>query len=194
MTFLKQLIEVESCEPLNYNNKFVRWFKPIIVNEDIKLSIQASYCHYCNPRQTLSDISDYYTMEMAILKRDEFVSVNEVTDNKILIEQFANYYDETIYGFVPVDLIEELYIDLLTQMINSSSNNNYVVDLRKKRSMEDIFNDFVDLQYTVRNLGSIVQNEGITVTDEQLNEWIGLVNSSIDKLNLLKADVELLFK
>lgn len=61
---------------------------------------------------------------------------------------------------------------------------------REKRNMEEMFNDFQTLGMTVsRRLGSLIQNEGIEVNDEQMMEWVDSVNDTINKLNSLKEDV-----
>jgi hypothetical protein len=120
MEFIKRLIERNS--PYTYNNEDTgfRIYKALQMDDDVLLSIQASYGHYCTPRQTL-DIELYSAMELAILKNGKFVSVDQVTDNTSLIEKFDEYYEGMVYGFVPVELLEELYQELKQEVTNNES-------------------------------------------------------------------------
>lgn len=85
----------------------------IYFNYDIELSIQGSYCHYCIPRENL-DYEKYTSMEFALFdhKKDKLIQVSDVLN--ILPEEdvWSDYYDGSIYGYVPVELIEKLYQEL----------------------------------------------------------------------------------
>jgi hypothetical protein len=81
---------------------------------EYEMSIQASYAHYCEPRETLEDITQYTEMELAIFKGGKWVQPRN--DEKI--KQFPRYeeleerYEEgnvTVAGWVPVDLLQDLY-------------------------------------------------------------------------------------
>lgn len=93
----------------NYEDNGFRMYEGINIG-GVTLSIQASYGHYCSPRLTLPK-EDYNSMELAIIKND-FVSADKVIDEDDLIEALAHYYNGTIYGYVPVILLEELYQEL----------------------------------------------------------------------------------
>jgi hypothetical protein len=80
-----------------------------IKKDDISLSIQASYGHYCTPRLTLSDLNDYSSMEFALIKEGEFIQVKDILPNFSALEEIEEYFDGSVYGYVPVNLIEELY-------------------------------------------------------------------------------------
>lgn len=119
MEFINKLVETDESTVYKnvefqygtYEDMGFRQFEAIRVNDTIWLSIQASYGHYCSPRKTLS--KELYTnMELAIFKNDEFAPVSSVTKNEELINKFDEYYEGTVYGYVPVELIEELYQDL----------------------------------------------------------------------------------
>ncbi|WHY01845.1 hypothetical protein [Neobacillus sp. DY30] len=60
---------------------------------------------------------------------------------------------------------------------------------RKKRNMKDMFEEFDQISSNVKALSGIVQNQGTTVSDEYLMEWIDSVNGQINQLNSLKEDV-----
>ena len=80
------------------------------------LSIQGSNTHYCTPRQSLP-VDIYSSMELAIInKKGSLVSINRSN----LIRKFSRYSElverayslnskATVYGYVPVDLINDLY-------------------------------------------------------------------------------------
>jgi hypothetical protein len=86
----------------------------IRINENVELSIQASYAHYCNPRKTTT-LNEYTEMELAVFEDNKFVPVERVMNNEILIDRFKEYYEGMVYGFVPVELLEELYQELINQ-------------------------------------------------------------------------------
>lgn len=79
-----------------------------ILFDDFSLSIQASYAHYCIPRKTLKDLKEYAAMEFALLKEGEFISVRELLPDFKRLFEIESYHD-TVYGYVPVDLIEDMF-------------------------------------------------------------------------------------
>lgn len=101
---LKEADELENCK----GEMEFRMFEAVKTNSNIELSIQASYAHYCSPRLTLP-VGMYDSVELAIFRDNEFTSIEEVTQNKELIEELNDYYEGTVYGYVPVEIIEELY-------------------------------------------------------------------------------------
>jgi hypothetical protein len=80
------------------------------------LSIQGSKWNYCSPRQTLS-VDLYTEMELAIInKKGSMVSINRSS----LLRKFKRYNElidradslnssATVYGYVPVSLLNDLY-------------------------------------------------------------------------------------
>lgn len=115
MEFIKKLVETESSENQRKHDENLTWrgFGHLQIS-DVSLSVQASYAHYCNPRKTLKDLSEYTTMEFALIRNGEFASVKEVLPNFSALEEIEKYED-TVYGFVPVELIEKLYQELQYQ-------------------------------------------------------------------------------
>jgi len=82
-----------------------------------KLSIQGSNGHYCSPRDTINPL--YYSdMELAIFKGDKWVNPNR--DKKIkafpryseLMERCDGVSKYTVYGYAPVELLNDLYLYL----------------------------------------------------------------------------------
>lgn len=88
-----------------------------IMAGNYKLSIQGSTGHYCSPRETIHP-SRYYTMELAIFRlKGGFLKVSKSS----ILRKFERY-DElceradgpmsgttVVFGYVPIDLIEDLY-------------------------------------------------------------------------------------
>jgi hypothetical protein len=81
------------------------------------LSIQGSEGHYCSPRQTLyPDL--YEDMEIAIFCNEEWVHPTKSRKLKAfpryneLIERADGISPITVYGYVPIDLINDLYLYL----------------------------------------------------------------------------------
>ncbi|TYS68673.1 hypothetical protein FZC76_06925 [Sutcliffiella horikoshii] len=120
MEFIKKLVETDGSlkmkeygQPIGtYEDMGFRMFKQVKISDEVGLSIQASYGHYCSPRKTLP-LEMYSSMELAIFKDGEFVSVQEVTENKEVISELSEHYEGTVYGGVPVETLEKLYKDLI---------------------------------------------------------------------------------
>jgi hypothetical protein len=120
MKIIEMLVEQENSKQsrekmksmgLLANNRQYKWVEA----GEHKLSIQASEYHYCEPRETLEDLSRYTAMEIAIFKGGEWVQPRN--DEKI--KQFPRYeelidrYEEggttSVGGWIPIDLIQDLY-------------------------------------------------------------------------------------
>ncbi len=81
--------------------------KGIEFNNGLRLSIQGSFGHYCTPRKTLS-YNKYERMEFALCTEQGFKDVKDYINT----DKYDNYFDGSVYGYVPVSLIEELYQNL----------------------------------------------------------------------------------
>ena len=120
MNLLNKLIETEDSKKMSergllfgsYEDMGFRLFEHIKINDKVSLSVQASYAHYCQPRKTLP-LDQYESMELAILKNNKFASVDKIINDEILIEKLNEFYEGTVYGCVPVELLEQLYQKLL---------------------------------------------------------------------------------
>jgi hypothetical protein len=118
MEFLKRLEVTEDSKtigsilPFNENTTF-RMFKGIKINDNLWLSIQASYGHYCTPRKTLKNIEEYTNMEFALMNGErEFVSVNEVLPTFSKLDELDECFEGSVYCYVPVELINNLFNEL----------------------------------------------------------------------------------
>ena len=89
-----------------------RIFQPIQVAPNLVLSIQASYAHYCTPRETLKDLDNYTHWEFALVGEDDFVSVKSVLPDFPSLAELELYFEGSVYCYVPTDLVDELYIAL----------------------------------------------------------------------------------
>jgi hypothetical protein len=81
------------------------------------MSIQASYVHYCWPRETLENLNDYESMELALFIEDWVQPRNDD-----YIRNFKRYYellecyepgDIAVGAYMKLDLLEDLYKYLL---------------------------------------------------------------------------------
>ncbi|PHD96638.1 hypothetical protein [Bacillus toyonensis] len=119
MEFLKRLEEIADSKmfgkqlsniPLMSELNHYRVLKGLVFGEDIVLSIQASYGHYCTPRETI-ELDDYSEMELGLIQNGGFVTVTNLLPEFKRLKEIEEY-ESTVYGYVPVDLIEELYQEL----------------------------------------------------------------------------------
>jgi hypothetical protein len=86
-----------------------------IIFGDFYLSIQASYYHYCQPRLTM-ELDMYSSMEMAVIKNVDGKGIwtnledDEIFSDFTYVDEFKNRNDSNgLYGYLDVQLIEELY-------------------------------------------------------------------------------------
>lgn len=77
---------------------------PIEFKNGLRLSIQGSFGHYCSPRKTLP-YDKYKTMEFALSAGKGFAEVKDFIET----DEYDAYFDGSVYGYVPVELIEKLY-------------------------------------------------------------------------------------
>ena len=119
MEIVKMMVETENSKQsrekmrtmgMPANHRMFKWIEA----GDYRMSIQASEYHYCEPRLTLEDLSNYEEMELALFKNGEWVQPRE--DEKI--KSFPRYaeleerYEKgnvAVAGYVPVDLLQDLY-------------------------------------------------------------------------------------
>lgn len=112
------ITELAKQKYANSQSDQLRMFKGIRVGK-YHLSIQASLWHYCIPRRTLT-VDKYSSMELGIFKVNRSGLLNIKRSN--VIKNFSRYSellntasggkDHPVYAFVPVDLINDLYLYL----------------------------------------------------------------------------------
>lgn len=118
MKLIKELIKQENA----FSTHRYRMLKAIKAG-NYYLSVQGSSSHYCTPRESLP-VDLYTEMELAIF--DENGSMVGINKDELL-KQFERY-DELvshadglnsiapIYGYVPVDLLNDLYNFMITNV------------------------------------------------------------------------------
>lgn len=102
------------------NEGYYQMFKSIDAG-NYKLSIQGSHGAYCSPRESLKPHC-YNSMEMAIFRDDKWLNVSKSS----ILKAFPRYIElkeradgwfpnkggcggNVVFGYVPVDLINDLY-------------------------------------------------------------------------------------
>lgn len=117
MKDFRELLEVRGES--KYKGLHNRLFKPIEFGNNFSISIQGSYSHYCNPRETLL-INEYESMEIAIFEDRTWIQphTDERFKNFHRINELLDYYEEgdvAVGGYLPIDLIQDLceYIENL---------------------------------------------------------------------------------
>jgi hypothetical protein len=117
MEFLKCLDELSVSKERRDRNDddSIRIFQPIDVDNNVRLSIQASEIVSCRPKKTLNmnRLSEYTHMEVAIFKNDSFARLTDICPDFRCLAEFETYKSEELYAFVPVDLIDELFQHLV---------------------------------------------------------------------------------
>ena len=90
-----------------------RFFESLDLSNGWKMSIQASKVHHADPKETLNNIYDYTTMELALSVDGIWVDMN----NNETIKNFDRYKDlipfcsvdkHTIGSYVPIGIILDL--------------------------------------------------------------------------------------
>ena len=66
-------------------------------NDGYSISVQASSFHYCRPR--LDGIQNYQSVELGFPSMEDEL-INEYAEDEP--------YTETVYGYVPIEIVEEL--------------------------------------------------------------------------------------
>lgn len=91
-------------------------YKPICIVEDrLYLSVQANWGAYCTPRKTTLDLNEYSEMEMAFVTAEGLVSLEMVYPYFSKLDEIQEYFDgDQIYSYVPVELIEDVYQELIS--------------------------------------------------------------------------------
>lgn len=105
LNFIKAMLK---AKPYYRNDELgIRNYNHIDTSSGYKMSIQCSEYHYCMPRK-LNGLKSYDAFELAILSENDFVYpsiLNSFNRKKELDE----CYEGTVFGYVPKDLVEDLY-------------------------------------------------------------------------------------
>lgn len=85
----------------------IRIFNGVPTELGYHMSIQCSEHHYCSPRKLIG-LNSYDTFEVAIFLENKFVYPSEL-ENFSRKKELDEYYEGTVFGNVPKDLVEDLY-------------------------------------------------------------------------------------
>ncbi len=105
LNFIKAMLKAK----VEYKNEMIgmRIFKRVPTEMGYSLSIQCSEHHYCSPRK-LNGLNSYDTFELATFWEGNFIYPSEL-DNFPRKKELDEYYEGTVFGYVPKDLVEDLY-------------------------------------------------------------------------------------
>ena len=86
----------------------IRFFKTLVKQGDLSLSVQASTAHYCTPRQFLTDLSEYTAWEVAIGFGGSCTHPSNVQLD--LPDELAQIWGgDTVAPYTPTSAVQELY-------------------------------------------------------------------------------------
>lgn len=105
LNFIKAMLKAK----VHYKDETagIRIFKRVSTESGYELSIQCSEFHYCTPRR-LNGLNSYDTFEVAIFWQGNFTYPSEL-DNFPRKKELDECYEGTVFGYVPKDLVEDLY-------------------------------------------------------------------------------------
>lgn len=105
MSFLDELKIVEEIG----RYRFCEW---ITINDEYSLSIQCGEGKYSVPRHNV-ELDKYTHFEIAFIYRGSLSDGhNELIEGFNRKEELKEYQEDTVYPYVPKDLIEDLYMYL----------------------------------------------------------------------------------
>lgn len=86
-----------------------RMYNHMVAPSGVHVSVQASFNHYCFPRET-ANLYDYDSFEVAIFTSDdEMCRVSDILGiNSSVSQSFEEHYADPVYGNVPVAKIQRL--------------------------------------------------------------------------------------
>lgn len=104
--FIKEMLKAKA----NFRDEISggRIFNHILTKSGYKLSIQCSKFHYCEPNK-LIPIQKYDSYEVAIISSEGIICQPKLHGFKRENELFEEHDCGGVFGFVPPDLVEDLY-------------------------------------------------------------------------------------
>lgn len=101
----------------------IRILNHINFDKNVIMNVQASMQHYCIPKQT-TNLENYKKMELSFIRNDVFTNFENITNNKELSNKLKKYELGEIYAYVPCELIEEIYQQLILEFRNQNFNKH----------------------------------------------------------------------
>lgn len=111
--FIKHMVVAEEYPSLGHDDH-LRIYRNFPIGDDGMYSIQASGGHYCTPRKTVP-LEDYEAVEIAFLLSGALVSGSTFIDDELLARKLDEYFDGSVYSYVPVDLVSRVYDHLFVK-------------------------------------------------------------------------------
>ncbi|WP_024622591.1 hypothetical protein [Metaclostridioides mangenotii] len=105
LNFIKAMLKAKVR--LKHETVGIRIFNSVSTELGYSMSIQCSEHHYCSPRK-LNGLNSYDTFEVAIFLENKFVYPSEI-ENFPRKKELDQHYEGTVFGYVPKDLVEDLY-------------------------------------------------------------------------------------
>ena len=105
VNFIKAMTKAKE----NYKNEAIgfRIYNKVPTKMGYDLSIQCSEHHYCTPKK-INELNSYNTFEVAILWQNSFIYPSEL-ENFPRKKELDKCHEGTVFGYVPQDLVEDLY-------------------------------------------------------------------------------------
>ena len=149
--------------------KDFRQFNRICIG-DYELSIQTYKYGYCKPDRALNNLKTYSSMELAIFKNDKMIIVEEdkLFNNFKYLNELLNNKDEGIYGYVPVNVLQEL-LEYLMCELNIEESEIVIKDITKN-SVERSVRHNNERIYMKNNLDGLVDESISFDLEEELGE------------------------
>jgi hypothetical protein len=105
VNFTKELVE------MTFTDSY-RKFQLIHLKDNLYLSVQASMFHHSKPTETIDDLNEYTHWEIALFDDEKLLRIAEVLPTFRSLAEVELYWGEVYYGYVPTDLVEEVYLAL----------------------------------------------------------------------------------
>ena len=105
---LEVIDEMDLGLPMDDNKYGVRHCEWLEVGREIYLSVQASYMHYCRPRE-LTDLKNYSHFELALIQGDGLSYDIHILNDFPRFDELESYWEGGVFAYVPKDLINDLY-------------------------------------------------------------------------------------
>ena len=98
MTIKEFLTTTIKSHKYPFSDEIIQEHRPrLLCNDGFSISVQASSFHYCRPQ--LDGVQNYESVELGFpSKEDELINDYAEDDN----------YTETVYGYVPIEVVERL--------------------------------------------------------------------------------------
>ena len=100
MTVKEFLATTIKSHKYQFSDEAIQENRPrLLCNDGFSISVQASKFHYCSPR--LDGIQDYEAVELGYPNHEDEL-INDYAED--------DDYTKTVYGYVPIEVVEKLIV------------------------------------------------------------------------------------